>query len=164
MRSHSYNSECRRSLLAHISWGYPLQIFFCTGHPFAFWAFVGSFMWDGDQEPTWGWYGWVTTFIPIIHLFRTCLAVFNITLTDPWVLSLITATRLLHLSRQIHTASSTLLCSVQCTLAGPNSVVHGDSRGVPAKSMVALCLVRICLRLALAVAGHNLLRMSQQQS
>ena len=34
-------------------------------------------------------------------------------------------------------------------------MVHGDSRGVPAKSMVALCLVRICLRLALAVTGHT---------
>ncbi|KAF8801667.1 hypothetical protein BYT27DRAFT_7173913 [Phlegmacium glaucopus] len=65
-------------------------------------AFVGSFMWDGDQEPTWG----ETVGLRLFALI-------------PLALSLITARRLLHLPRQIHTASSTLTLTTHILIINP---------------------------------------------
>ncbi|KAF8176016.1 hypothetical protein BJ912DRAFT_1146942 [Pholiota molesta] len=68
----------------------------------AIWAFVGSFMWDGDVEPTWG--------------ETVGLRLFAII---PLVLSLITARRLLHLPRHIHRTSSTLALATHLLMANP---------------------------------------------
>ncbi|KII88286.1 hypothetical protein PLICRDRAFT_92036 [Plicaturopsis crispa FD-325 SS-3] len=66
------------------------------------WAFVGSFMWDVGKEPTWG--------------ETVGLRLFSIV---PLVLSLITARRLVHLPRQIHTTSSLLNITTNLLLANP---------------------------------------------
>ncbi|TFK36414.1 plasma-membrane choline transporter-domain-containing protein [Crucibulum laeve] len=68
----------------------------------AVWAFVGSFMWDSDQEPTWG--------------ESVGLRLFSLL---PLVLSLITAHRLLHLPRTLHTTSSTLTLTTHILLQHP---------------------------------------------
>ncbi|PFH46316.1 hypothetical protein AMATHDRAFT_7977 [Amanita thiersii Skay4041] len=57
----------------------------------ALWAFIGSFMWDGDTEPTWG----ETVGLRLFSLI-------------PLALSIITARRLVHLPETLHVASSTL--------------------------------------------------------
>ncbi|KAK0496810.1 plasma-membrane choline transporter-domain-containing protein [Armillaria luteobubalina] len=68
----------------------------------AIWAFVGSFMWDGDTEPTWG----ETTGLRLFSLF-------------PLVLSILTARRLISLPRDIHSTSSTLTLATQLLMANP---------------------------------------------
>ncbi|KAH9843102.1 plasma-membrane choline transporter-domain-containing protein [Rhodofomes roseus] len=68
----------------------------------AIWAFVGSFMWDGNQEPTWG--------------ETVGLRLFSVV---PLVLSLLTARRLLDLPRDIHTASSLLTLTTRLLIANP---------------------------------------------
>ncbi|KAF8958026.1 plasma-membrane choline transporter-domain-containing protein [Flammula alnicola] len=68
----------------------------------AIWAFVGSFMWDGDTVPTWG----ETVGLRLFALI-------------PLALSVITARRLLHLPRQIHTTSSTLTLTTHLLIANP---------------------------------------------
>ncbi|KAK0211275.1 plasma-membrane choline transporter-domain-containing protein [Desarmillaria ectypa] len=68
----------------------------------AIWAFVGSFMWDGDTEPTWG----ETTGLRLFSLL-------------PLALSILTARRLLNLPRDIHSTSSTLTLSTQILMANP---------------------------------------------
>ncbi|KAF8884801.1 plasma-membrane choline transporter-domain-containing protein [Infundibulicybe gibba] len=68
----------------------------------AIWAFIGSFMWDGDNEPTWG--------------ETTGLRLFSII---PLVLSIITARRLVNLPQAIHTTSSTLNLTTQLLIANP---------------------------------------------
>ncbi|KAF9462686.1 plasma-membrane choline transporter-domain-containing protein [Collybia nuda] len=68
----------------------------------ALWAFVGSFMWDADTEPTWGETVGLRLFAVI-----------------PLVLSLLTARRLLHLPREIHTTSSTLTLTTELLIANP---------------------------------------------
>ncbi|KAJ3486007.1 hypothetical protein NLJ89_g11850 [Agrocybe chaxingu] len=68
----------------------------------AVWAFVGSFMWDGDTVPTWG----ETVGLRLFALV-------------PLVLSIITARRLLHLPRQIHTTSSTLTLTTHLLISNP---------------------------------------------
>ncbi|EMD38127.1 hypothetical protein CERSUDRAFT_82365 [Gelatoporia subvermispora B] len=68
----------------------------------AIWAFVGSFMWDGDQEPTWG----ETVGLRLFSLI-------------PLALSLLTARRLLTLPREIHTASSLLTLTTRLLVANP---------------------------------------------
>ncbi|KAF9476519.1 hypothetical protein BDN70DRAFT_166612 [Pholiota conissans] len=68
----------------------------------AIWAFVGSFMWDGDVEPTWG----ETVGLRLFALV-------------PLILSLITARRLLHLPRHIHRASSTLTLATHLLVTNP---------------------------------------------
>ncbi|GBE81833.1 hypothetical protein SCP_0402060 [Sparassis crispa] len=68
----------------------------------AVWAFVGSFMWDGTQEPTWG--------------ETVGLRLFSLV---PLVLSLLTARKLLDLPRDIHTASSLLTLTTRLLMANP---------------------------------------------
>ncbi|KAK0462318.1 uncharacterized protein EV420DRAFT_1734523 [Desarmillaria tabescens] len=68
----------------------------------AIWAFVGSFMWDGDTKPTWG----ETT---ALHLFSLI----------PLALSILTAQRLFGLPRDIHSTSLTLTLSTQLLMANP---------------------------------------------
>ncbi|EPQ57841.1 hypothetical protein GLOTRDRAFT_136691 [Gloeophyllum trabeum ATCC 11539] len=68
----------------------------------ALWAFIGSFMWDGDQEPTWG--------------ETVGLRLFSLV---PLILSLITARRLVHLPREIHTTSSLLTLATRLLVANP---------------------------------------------
>lgn len=68
----------------------------------AIWAFVGSFMWDGDQEPTWG--------------ETVGLRLFSLV---PLVLSVITARRLVNLPREIHSTSSILDLTTQLLIANP---------------------------------------------
>ncbi|KAH9917426.1 plasma-membrane choline transporter-domain-containing protein [Fomitopsis serialis] len=68
----------------------------------AIWAFVGSFMWDGTQEPTWG--------------ETVGLRLFSLV---PLVLSLLTARKLLDLPRDIHTASSLLTLTTRLLIANP---------------------------------------------
>ena len=97
-----------------ISWGY------CRGsyrevrasHFFsAVWP--GSLIWDGDREPVWGEtvQGFTSDYITDLHPFQT--------LFISLVLSLITASRLLHLSRPIDTASSTLTLATTTFLDMP---------------------------------------------
>ncbi|KAI0928896.1 hypothetical protein AcW2_004758 [Taiwanofungus camphoratus] len=66
------------------------------------WAFVGSFMWDGNQEPTWG--------------ETVGLRLFSLV---PLVLSLLTARKLLDLPRDIHTASALLTLTTRLLAANP---------------------------------------------
>ncbi|KAF8447412.1 plasma-membrane choline transporter-domain-containing protein [Boletus edulis BED1] len=66
----------------------------------AIWAFVGSFMWDSDQEPTWG--------------ESVGLRLFAIV---PLVFSILTARRLIDLPRKIHSASSILDLSSQLLMS-----------------------------------------------
>ncbi|KAI0333631.1 hypothetical protein GY45DRAFT_1389035 [Cubamyces sp. BRFM 1775] len=68
----------------------------------AIWAFVGSFMWDGDQEPTWG--------------ETVGLRLFSLV---PLVLAVLTGRRLLHLPRDIHTASSLLTLTTRLLMENP---------------------------------------------
>ncbi|KAH9852753.1 plasma-membrane choline transporter-domain-containing protein [Lenzites betulinus] len=68
----------------------------------ALWAFIGSFMWDGDQEPTWG--------------ETVGLRLFAIV---PLVLAILTGRRLLHLPRDIHTASSLLTLTTRLLMENP---------------------------------------------
>ncbi|KAI6043332.1 plasma-membrane choline transporter-domain-containing protein [Pisolithus marmoratus] len=68
----------------------------------AIWAFVGSFMWDGDQEPTWG----ETVGLRLFSLI-------------PLLLSFLTARRLVDLPREIHSTSSTLDLASQLLIANP---------------------------------------------
>ncbi|KAH7906001.1 plasma-membrane choline transporter-domain-containing protein [Hygrophoropsis aurantiaca] len=68
----------------------------------AVWAFAGSFMWDGDQEPTWG--------------ETTGLRLFSLV---PLVLSVLTARRLVDLPREIHSTSSILDLATRLLLANP---------------------------------------------
>ncbi|KAK0448911.1 uncharacterized protein EV420DRAFT_1711107 [Desarmillaria tabescens] len=68
----------------------------------AIWAFVGSFMWDGDTKPTWG--------------ETTALRLFSLI---PLALSILTARRLFGLPRDIHSTSSTLTLSTQLLMANP---------------------------------------------
>ncbi|KAG5642920.1 hypothetical protein DXG03_001871 [Asterophora parasitica] len=68
----------------------------------AIWAFVGSFMWDGDTEPTWG----ETVGLRLFSLI-------------PLVLCLLTARRLFHLPREIHVTSSTLTLTTELLIANP---------------------------------------------
>ncbi|KIK97456.1 hypothetical protein PAXRUDRAFT_824917 [Paxillus rubicundulus Ve08.2h10] len=75
----------------------PATLFIC-----AVWAFVGSFMWDGNQEPTWG--------------ETVGLRLFSVI---PLVLSLITARRLIDLPRKIHSTSSILDLTSQLLVANP---------------------------------------------
>ncbi|KAF7440315.1 hypothetical protein PC9H_000659 [Pleurotus ostreatus] len=65
-------------------------------------AFVGSFMWDGDTEPTWG----ETVGLRLFALV-------------PLLLSLFTARRLLHLPQILHMASSTLDLSTKLLTENP---------------------------------------------
>ncbi|KAF8077556.1 plasma-membrane choline transporter-domain-containing protein [Lyophyllum atratum] len=68
----------------------------------ALWAFVGSFMWDGDTEPTWGeTYG--------LRLFSLV----------PLVLCIITARRLVDLPREMHVTSSTLTLTTELLINNP---------------------------------------------
>ncbi|KAI0050892.1 hypothetical protein FA95DRAFT_1555150 [Auriscalpium vulgare] len=60
------------------------------------WAFVGSFMWDGDKQPTWG-ESWGLRLFSII----------------PLVLAVITGRRLLTLPQRVHATSSTLTLTTQ---------------------------------------------------
>ncbi|KAG1794850.1 plasma-membrane choline transporter-domain-containing protein [Suillus plorans] len=68
----------------------------------AIWAFVGSFMWDGDQEPTWG--------------ETVGLRLFSLV---PLVLSVITARGLVNLPREIHSTSSILDLTTRLLIANP---------------------------------------------
>ncbi|KZT19329.1 hypothetical protein NEOLEDRAFT_1152057 [Neolentinus lepideus HHB14362 ss-1] len=68
----------------------------------ALWAFIGSFMWDTDIEPTWG--------------ETVGLRLFSLV---PLVLSLLTARRLGHLPREIHTTSSLLTLVTRLLVANP---------------------------------------------
>ncbi|KAI0780499.1 plasma-membrane choline transporter-domain-containing protein [Trametes elegans] len=68
----------------------------------AIWAFVGSFMWDGDQEPTWG--------------ETVGLRLFSLV---PLVLAVLTGRRLLNLPRDIHTASSLLTLTTRLLMENP---------------------------------------------
>lgn len=68
----------------------------------AIWAFVGSFMWDRDLEPTWG--------------ETMGLRLFSLV---PFALSLLTARKLLNLSRHIHATSSTLNLTTELLIANP---------------------------------------------
>ncbi|KAL0946398.1 hypothetical protein HGRIS_012624 [Hohenbuehelia grisea] len=68
----------------------------------AIWAFVGSFMWDGDTEPTWG--------------ETVGLRLFSIV---PLVLAIITARRLIHLPRTLHTTSSMLILTTDLLSKNP---------------------------------------------
>ncbi|KAF8550443.1 hypothetical protein OG21DRAFT_1499790 [Imleria badia] len=68
----------------------------------AVWAFVGSFMWDGSQEPTWG--------------ETVGLRLFSIV---PLVLSILTARRLIDLPRKIHSTSSILDLTSQLLMSNP---------------------------------------------
>ncbi|KAG1761545.1 plasma-membrane choline transporter-domain-containing protein [Suillus occidentalis] len=68
----------------------------------AIWAFVGSFMWDADQEPTWG--------------ETVGLRLFSLV---PLVLSVITARRLVNLPREIHSTSSILDLTTRLLIANP---------------------------------------------
>ncbi|PPQ89444.1 hypothetical protein CVT25_012823 [Psilocybe cyanescens] len=75
----------------------PATLFVC-----AVWAFVGSFMWDGDEVPTWG--------------ETVGLRLFSIV---PLVLCLLTARRLLYLPKRIHMTSSTLTLATHILMANP---------------------------------------------
>ncbi|GLB34536.1 putative CTL (choline transporter-like) family protein [Lyophyllum shimeji] len=68
----------------------------------AVWAFVGSFMWDGDTGPTWG--------------ETVGLRLFSLV---PLVLCLITARRLVHLPRELHVTSSTLTLTTELLINNP---------------------------------------------
>lgn len=68
----------------------------------AIWAFIGSFMWDADTEPTWG--------------ETVGLRLFAII---PLVLALFTARRLVDLPRDIHTASSLLTLATRLLQNNP---------------------------------------------
>ncbi|KAG2067536.1 hypothetical protein BDR04DRAFT_1104968 [Suillus decipiens] len=68
----------------------------------AIWAFVGSFMWDGDQEPTWG--------------ETVGLRLFSLV---PLVLSIITARHLVNLLQEIHSTSSILNLTTQLLIENP---------------------------------------------
>ncbi|KAH7889339.1 plasma-membrane choline transporter-domain-containing protein [Phlebopus sp. FC_14] len=68
----------------------------------AVWAFVGSFMWDGDQEPTWG----ETVGLRLFSLI-------------PLTLCILTARRLVDLPREIHSTSSILDLTSQLLMANP---------------------------------------------
>ncbi|KAH9950218.1 plasma-membrane choline transporter-domain-containing protein [Amylocystis lapponica] len=68
----------------------------------AIWAFVGSFMWDAEQEPTWG--------------ETVGLRLFSLV---PLALSALTARKLLDLPRDIHTASSLLTLTTRVLVANP---------------------------------------------
>ncbi|PCH37946.1 hypothetical protein WOLCODRAFT_135946 [Wolfiporia cocos MD-104 SS10] len=68
----------------------------------AVWAFVGSFMWDSNQEPTWG----ETVGLRLFALI-------------PLVFSFLTARKLLDLPRDIHTASSLLTLTTRLLVANP---------------------------------------------
>ncbi|KAI6164082.1 plasma-membrane choline transporter-domain-containing protein [Pisolithus thermaeus] len=68
----------------------------------AIWAFAGSFMWDSDQEPTWG----ETVGLRLFSLI-------------PLVLSFLTARRLVDLPREIHSTSSTLDLTSQLLITNP---------------------------------------------
>ncbi|OSD08429.1 hypothetical protein PYCCODRAFT_1429497 [Trametes coccinea BRFM310] len=68
----------------------------------AVWAFVGSFMWDGDQEPTWG--------------ETVGLRLFSLV---PLVLAILTGRRLLNLPREIHSASSLLDLTTRRLMENP---------------------------------------------
>ncbi|KAI0748426.1 plasma-membrane choline transporter-domain-containing protein [Daedaleopsis nitida] len=68
----------------------------------AVWAFVGSFMWDSSQEPTWG--------------ETVGLRLFSII---PLVLAILTGRRLLHLPRDIHMASSLLNLTTRLLMENP---------------------------------------------
>lgn len=65
-------------------------------------AFIGSFMWDGDTEPTWG----ETVGLRLFALI-------------PLAFSLLTARRLVHLPQEIHTASSLLTLTTRLLMANP---------------------------------------------
>ncbi|THH15517.1 hypothetical protein EW146_g4975 [Bondarzewia mesenterica] len=68
----------------------------------ALWAFVGSFMWDADTEPTWG-ETWGLRLFSLV----------------PLVLSVLTARRLVHLPRDIHTTSSLLTLTTHLLANNP---------------------------------------------
>ncbi|TCD70269.1 hypothetical protein EIP91_004170 [Steccherinum ochraceum] len=68
----------------------------------AVWAFIGSFMWDGNQEPTWG----ETVGLRLFSLI-------------PLVLALLTARRLVNLPREIHTASALLDLTTRLLVLNP---------------------------------------------
>ncbi|KAI0080525.1 hypothetical protein K474DRAFT_1657661 [Panus rudis PR-1116 ss-1] len=68
----------------------------------ALWAFIGSFMWDGDTEPTWG-ETWGLRLFSLI----------------PLALCLLTARRLVDLPREIHTASSLLTLTTRLLMLNP---------------------------------------------
>ncbi|KAG6829364.1 hypothetical protein H0H87_011673 [Tephrocybe sp. NHM501043] len=68
----------------------------------AIWAFVGSFMWDGDTEPTWG--------------ETVGLRLFSIV---PLILCIITARRLVHLPRELHVTSATLSLTTELLINNP---------------------------------------------
>ncbi|TFK90285.1 hypothetical protein K466DRAFT_543684 [Polyporus arcularius HHB13444] len=68
----------------------------------ALWAFVGSFMWDSSQEPTWG----ETVGLRLFALV-------------PLVLAILTGRRLLNLPRDIHTASSLLTLTTRLLMENP---------------------------------------------
>ncbi|THH29846.1 hypothetical protein EUX98_g4357 [Antrodiella citrinella] len=65
-------------------------------------AFIGSFMWDSNQEPTWG--------------ETVGLRLFSLV---PLVLSFLTARRLVHLPREIHTASALLDLTTRLLVLNP---------------------------------------------
>jgi hypothetical protein len=68
----------------------------------ALWAFIGSFMWDANTEPTWG----ETVGLRLFALV-------------PLVLALLTARRLLDLPRDIHTASALLTLTTKILIQNP---------------------------------------------
>ncbi|KAF8638649.1 hypothetical protein AX17_002052 [Amanita inopinata Kibby_2008] len=68
----------------------------------AIWAFVGSFMWDGDTVPTWG----ETIGLRLFSLI-------------PLVLAIITARRLVRLPETLHIASSTLTLTTHLLISNP---------------------------------------------
>jgi len=68
----------------------------------AIWAFIGSFMWDANTEPTWGETVGLRLFAAI-----------------PLVLALLTARRLVDLPRDIHTASSLLTLATRLLQNNP---------------------------------------------
>ncbi|KAA1469288.1 hypothetical protein DENSPDRAFT_864070 [Dentipellis sp. KUC8613] len=68
----------------------------------AIWAFVGSFMWDANTEPTWG-ETWGLRLFSLV----------------PLALALLTARRLVHLPRDMHMASALLTQTTDLLAANP---------------------------------------------
>ncbi|EKM55115.1 uncharacterized protein PHACADRAFT_183954 [Phanerochaete carnosa HHB-10118-sp] len=97
----------------------------------AVWAFIGSFMWDGDLEPTWG----ETVGLRLFALV-------------PLAFALLTARRLVNLPQEIHTASSLLTLTTRLLMANPFLLALSPAV-LLAELLVSLPFVTLAFRLLL---------------
>jgi hypothetical protein len=85
----------------------------------AVWAFVGSFMWDRDTEPTWGESTGYVFVLPSSSWNLNSYSSLRLFSLIPLILCIITSRRLLKLPQQIHTTSATLTLTTNLLIQNP---------------------------------------------